>query len=98
MWAFTVAIRGKADMPHRRGRVRRPPFTERDTVLSLVGAALCPKGQYPRHGRVQYSNPTPLNGVSSEANMQSIVAPSGINRRVLLSPLAVLPIFQPWAA
>ena len=30
--------------------------------------------------------------------MQSIVAPSGINRRILLSTLAVLPIFQPWAA
>ncbi len=30
--------------------------------------------------------------------MQSIVAPSGINRRVLLSALAVLPAFQPRAA
>src|SRR5580765_3291111 len=30
--------------------------------------------------------------------MQSIVAPSGINRRVLLSTLAVLAIFQPWDA
>ena len=30
--------------------------------------------------------------------MQSIVAPSGINRRVLLSTLAMLPAFSPRAA
>ena len=30
--------------------------------------------------------------------MQSIVAPSEINRRVLLSTLAALPVFQPRAA